>query len=57
MDRAVDLSYEQYAQLHDGKVPEGLVYSARDEFIVDHVGNAEERHFSDFGIEYYRYIG
>ena len=24
---------------------------------VDHVGNAEERHFSDLGIEYYRYVG
>ncbi|MGI9221386.1 MAG: hydroxymethylglutaryl-CoA synthase [Woeseiaceae bacterium] len=57
MDRAVDLSYEQYAQLHDGQIPEGLAYTARNEFIVDHVGNAEERHFSDLGIEYYRYIG
>ena len=57
MDRAVDLSYEQYAQLHEGRIPEGIVYTARNEFIVDHVGNAEERHFSDLGIEYYRYIG
>lgn len=57
MDDAVDLSYEQYAQLHDGQIPQGLTYTGRNEFIVDHVGNAEERHFSDLGIEYYRYIG
>ena len=53
MDSAVDLTYEQYAQMHEGKIPEGLEYTARNEFIVDHVGNAEERHFSDMGIEYY----
>ena len=29
--------------------------SARDEFVVQHVGSSEERHFQDVGIEYYRY--
>lgn len=57
MDRAVDLNYEQYAQLHEGQIPEGLVHVPRNEFVIDHVGNAEERHFSDLGIEYYRYVG
>lgn len=56
MDRAVDLSYEQYAQLHDGLIPDNLVYVPQNEFVIDHVGNAEERHFSDLGIEYYRYV-
>jgi hydroxymethylglutaryl-CoA synthase len=57
MNRAVDLSYEQYKALHDGRRAEGLDYVAKNEFIVDHVGTAEERHFSDLGIEYYRYVG
>jgi len=57
MDRAIDLDYEQYKALHDGRFPEGLVYVPQNEFIVDHVGTAEERHFSDLGIEYYRYVG
>ena len=25
------------------------------EFVIDHVGVCEERHFQDVGIEYYRY--
>ena len=57
MDRAIDLNYEQYKALHDGRFPEGVVYVPQNEFIVDHVGTAEERHFSDLGIEYYRYVG
>jgi hydroxymethylglutaryl-CoA synthase len=57
MDRAVDLNYEQYKLLHAGQIPTDLAYVPKNEFIVDHVGNAEERHFSDLGIEYYRYVG
>ncbi len=57
MERAIDLNYEQYKALHDGRFPEGIVYVPQNEFIVDHVGTAEERHFSDLGIEYYRYVG
>ena len=57
MDRTVDLSQEQYALLHDGRIPEDLIYTPHNEFVVDHVGNAEERHFSDLGIEYYRFVG
>ncbi len=57
MDRAVDLNYEQYKSLHEGKIPTDLIYVPKNEFIVDHVGNAEERHFNDLGIEYYRYVG
>ena len=56
MDRAIDLSHEQYAELHEGRVPGDLIYTPQDEFVIDHVGNAEERHFSDLGIEYYRYV-
>jgi hydroxymethylglutaryl-CoA synthase len=57
MNHAVDLSYEQYAALHDGRQPQGLAYLPRNEFVIDHVGMAVERHFSDLGIEYYRYVG
>ena len=57
MNRAVDLSYEQYQALHEGKRPQGLDYIPQNEFIVDHVGTAVERRFSDLGIEYYRYVG
>ena len=57
MDRAVDLDFEQYKLLHAGNIPANLAYVPQNEFIVDHVGHAEERHFSDLGIEYYRYVG
>jgi hydroxymethylglutaryl-CoA synthase len=57
MNHAVDLSFEQYKALHDGRRPQGLDYVPKNEFIIDHVGTAVERHFSDLGIEYYRYVG
>ena len=57
MNHAVDLSFEQYKALHDGLRPQGLDYVPKNEFIIDHVGTAVERHFSDLGIEYYRYVG
>ncbi len=56
MEFAIDLSREQYEALHDGKAVQGLDYVARDEFIIDRVGGADDRHFADLGIEYYRYI-
>jgi hydroxymethylglutaryl-CoA synthase len=34
MDRAVDLSYEQYAQLHEGQIPEDLVCVPQNEFVT-----------------------
>ena len=57
MNRAVDLNFEQYTAMHDGRRVDGLDYIAQNEFIIDHVGTAVERHFSDLGIEYYRYVG
>ena len=56
MELAIDLNREQYEALHDGRRVEGLDYIARNEFIIDRVGSEDERHFSDLGIEYYRYI-
>jgi len=57
MDFAIDLTREQYELLHDGRRVVGLDYLPRNEFVIDNVGRADERHFQDLGIEYYRYAG
>jgi len=56
MELTLDLDREQYEALHDGLRVRGLDYIARNEFVIERVGTAEDRHFSDLGIEYYRYI-
>ena len=56
MELTLDLDREHYEALHDGRRVEGLDYIARNEFVIDRVGNTNDRHFSDLGIEYYRYI-
>ncbi len=56
MESAIDLGFEQYVALHDGRRVSGLDYEPRNEFVIDSVGTADERHFSDLGIEYYKYI-
>jgi hydroxymethylglutaryl-CoA synthase len=57
MELAIDLSFEQYAALHDGRLVSGLDYVPQNEFVIDSVGTLDERHFCDLGIEYYRYVG
>jgi len=56
LEFAIDLDFEQYKALHDGRRVNGLSYMPRNEFVIDRVGRDDERHFSDFGIEYYKYI-
>ncbi len=56
MSLAVDLRREQYEALHDGRRVGSLGYVPRDEFVIERVGDADDRHFSDLGIEYYRYV-
>ena len=56
MQLAVDLNQEQYEALHDGRRVAGLDYLPNNEFVIDRVGVVEDRHFSDMGIEYYKYI-
>jgi hydroxymethylglutaryl-CoA synthase len=56
MSSAVDLDHDQYVALHDGRRVEGLDYLPKNEFVIDRVGRSDERHFSDLGIEYYRYV-
>ena len=54
---SVDLNQEQYIALHDGRRANGLDYIPNNEFVIDRVGEVDERHFTDLGIEYYRYVG
>jgi hydroxymethylglutaryl-CoA synthase len=57
MELAVDLNREQYEALHDGKRVIGLDYVPQSEFVIDKVGQSDQRQFQDIGIEYYRYAG
>lgn len=57
MSYAVDLSREQYEAMHDRRLAEGLAPLGDDVFHVARVGNSDERHFSDIGIEYHAYAG
>ena len=52
----IDVDYEQYQALHEGRLVEGLGYEPNNEFVIDSVGESDERHFADLGIEYYKYI-
>jgi hypothetical protein len=56
MEFAVDLDRKQYEALHDGRRVTGLNYVSNNEFVIDRVGGVEERHFTDMGIEYYKFI-
>ena len=56
MESAVDLTFEQYKALHDGRRVDGLEYQPSNEFVIDDVGTSDTRHFADIGIEYYKYI-
>ena len=57
LEPAVDIDFEQYKALHDGRQVNGLDYEPSNEFVIDGVGTSDERHFADLGIEYYKYIG
>ncbi|NCF14054.1 MAG: hydroxymethylglutaryl-CoA synthase [Gammaproteobacteria bacterium] len=56
MKSAIDLNFEQYKALHDGRHVTDLEYSPNNEFVIERVGCHDERHFADLGIEYYKYI-
>lgn len=57
MEFAVDLDFEQYKALHDGRTVKGLDYLPKNEFVIEKIGRADQRQFQDLGIEYYRYVG
>ena len=56
MEMTLDLNQQQYEALHDGRRVRDLDYVASNEFVIERVGQSDERHFADVGIEYYRYI-
>jgi hydroxymethylglutaryl-CoA synthase len=56
LNNAVDINFEQYKALHDGRRATGLSYEPNNEFVIADVGSSDERHFADLGIEYYKYI-
>jgi hydroxymethylglutaryl-CoA synthase len=57
IQHAVDITFDQYEALHAGRKARGLDYLPVNEFVIDRVGRSDDRHFSDFGIEYYKYVG
>jgi hydroxymethylglutaryl-CoA synthase len=57
LQHAVDITFDQYQALHAGRRPSGLDALPANEFVIDRVGQSDDRHFSDFGIEYYKYVG
>jgi len=56
LEDAVDLSREQYEELHDRGKLNGLKLTPRQEFIIDRIGQSNDTKFQDLGIEYYRYV-
>ena len=56
LNPVIDLSREQYEALHDGRRANGLELIAENEFVIERVGESDERHFADVGIEYYKYV-
>lgn len=57
LELSIDLTQQQYEDLHDGRRVSGLDFVPRNEFVIDKVGQSDDRHFQDMGIEYYRYVG
>ena len=56
LEAAIDINFEQYKALHDGRRVSGLSRLPHNEFVIDKVGVSDQRHFQDIGIEYYRYV-
>jgi hydroxymethylglutaryl-CoA synthase len=51
-----DIGREQYEALHDGRKAVGLPEPQVAGFIIDRIGTLNTAKFSDYGIEYYRYV-
>ena len=56
MEFTIDLNKKQYEAIHQGRCPEELKHSPKDEFIIDKIGEDNSREFQNLGIEYYKYI-
>lgn len=55
MDGAIDLTMQQYHQLHDGLPVKNLMPPPRGEFVIERVGRETSERFQDIGIEYYAF--
>ena len=55
MNHAVDLTREQYEQLHDGTI-EGAAFQPSNEFAILRVGERYEASFQDLAVEYYGFV-
>lgn len=53
---AFDLSQKQYEDLHDNGDPGPMEFKDSSSFVIDRVGEKDESHFADNGIEYYKYL-
>jgi len=56
LENAMDLTHEQYDQLHAGKQETDLAAAYRgNEFLVSHTGMRNETAFQDIGVDYYKF--
>ena len=53
---AVDLTQSQYEDLHDHGNLGSLNFTSHKAFVIDRVGEKEDKKFTDTGIEYYKFL-
>ncbi|MDH3280129.1 MAG: hydroxymethylglutaryl-CoA synthase [Gammaproteobacteria bacterium] len=56
MRSPIDLNQTQYESLHDHGELRGTTYEPKTEFVLDRIGIRADHHFTDTGIEYYRFV-
>jgi len=56
MNFTIDLNKKQYFDLHEGKSSKSLDYEIKNEFIIESVGETDEKNYQNVGIEYHRYV-
>jgi hydroxymethylglutaryl-CoA synthase len=56
LERARDLTRDEYEALHDGTEFEDEAFQPSDEFAIQRVGVTYEATFQDLGVEYYEYV-
>ena len=56
MNFTIDLNEKQYFDLHEGKSSKSLDYKIKNEFVIESVGETDEKNYQDIGIEYHRYV-
>jgi len=56
MNFTIDLNKKQYFDLHEGKSSKSLDYEIKNEFVIENVGETDEKNYQNVGIEYHRYV-